>query len=168
MHTRRIAIDTSVFMDYLNPEKNTSDHIDTLLSVLAKRQYRLCVDSDKRIEGEYESQLGPILRNTDETKGFQRYMLQFWLESNPKELLPLDMGDELMTKIKKIIHERKESVDRIFVYVAISADTRLVTNDGKHIIDGRRELKKVAKKRDADNVDFMTSEAAAADLGNWD
>jgi PIN domain nuclease of toxin-antitoxin system len=168
MHPKRVAIDTSVFMDYLNPEKNTNDHIDTLLSVLAKRQYRLCVDADKRIEGEYEAQLRPILRNMDETKGFQRYVLQFWLESNPKERLPLDMGDELMTQIKKIIHERKESVDRIFVYAAITADTRLVTNDGKHIIERRKELKKLAKKRDADNVNFMISEAAAADLANWE
>src|SRR2546423_13504212 len=97
-----VTIDTSVFKDYLNPEKNTNNHIDTLLAVLARKKYRLCVDEAKRIEGEYEAQLGPIIRNRDETD-FARQMLQFWLVVNPKTLFPLDMGDELMEHLKRII-----------------------------------------------------------------
>jgi predicted nucleic acid-binding protein len=166
MESPRVAIDTSVFMDYLNPQKNTNDHIDRLLSVLAKRKYHLCLDSDSRIQGEYESKIRPIIKNRDES-GFERQMLQYWLDHSPKHSVPLDMGDDVMTRIKGIVAERKESLDRVFIYVAIHADTKLVTNDSVHIIDRRRDLRKLAKRRTAHNADFMTSEQASADLGNW-
>ncbi|MCI0642757.1 MAG: hypothetical protein L0Y72_27410 [Gemmataceae bacterium] len=153
-------------MDYLNPEKNTNDHIDTLLSVLGKRKYQLAVDGNDRIKGEYEKQIRPIIRNRDES-GFESRVLLYWLDACPRFPVPLDMGDELMTKIKGIVVERKESLDRIFVYVAIMANTKLVTNDGTHIIDRRKDLRKLAKKRDADNVNFMSSKNASEDLSNW-
>src|SRR6266446_5471146 len=166
MDSLGVTIDTSVFKDYLNPEKNTNNHIDTLLAVLARKKYRLCVDEAKRIEGEYEAQLNPIIRNRDETD-FARQMLQFWLVVNPKTPLPLDMDDDLMTQIKRVILERKDSLERIFVYVAIRGNTRLVTNDATHILDRRRDLRKAAKKVSADQVDFLHSVDAADTLGEW-
>jgi hypothetical protein len=162
-----ITIDTSVLMDYLNPEKNINDHIDTLLAVLAKRKYHLCVDSDDRIKGEYESKLRSIVKNRDES-GFERQVLLFWLDVSSRVPVPLDMGDELMVGIKGIVFERKESLDRIFVYVAIHADTKFVTNDGTHIVSRRKDLRKLAKKsRGSKNVDFPNSQTASQDLANW-
>jgi hypothetical protein len=146
------------------PQKNTNDHIDKLLSILARRGYRLCVDDAKRIEGEYE--VGPIIQNRDETR-FERQMLEFWLVLNPKIPISVAMGDDLMTQIKRVIVERKESLDRIFVYVAIHGNTRMVTNDGQHIIDRRRDLRKLAKRRSAHDVDFLTSEQASDGLADW-
>jgi predicted nucleic acid-binding protein len=166
MNDWSVAIDTSVFMDYLNPDKNTNDHIDTLLSVLAKRKYRLCVDATDRIKGEYEDKVRPIIQNQEES-GFERQLLIYWLDASPKNPREVDMGDALMVGIKGIVEERKESLDRIFVYVAIHADTKLVTNDSMHIIKRRQDLRKLAKRRKAKSVDFMTSEQAASDLANW-
>jgi hypothetical protein len=164
-----VTIDTSVFKDYLNPEKNTDDHIDKLLSVLAKRKYRLCVDEGGRIDGEYKVQIGPIIQNRDEG-GFERQMLAYWLVDNPRIPIPTDMGDELMVQIKRIIIEIKETLDRIFVYVAIRGQSRLVTNDGIHIVARRKELRKAAKKDGApkDKVDFLHSLEATANLAEWE
>jgi hypothetical protein len=166
MEPHGVTIDTSVFKDYLNPDKNKDDHIDKLLSVLAKRRFRLCVDADKRIENEYDTQLGPTIRNQDEAR-FERQMLQFWLVLTPKTTYAVNMGDDLMVQLKRVIMEHKESLDRIFVYVAITANTKMVTNDGKHIVDRRKDLRRLAKKRSADLVDFLTSQGALDDLANW-
>jgi hypothetical protein len=168
MNQLAVVIDTSVFMDYLNPDKNTNDHIDTLLSVLGKKKYHLCVDKDDRIKSQYEDRIRPIIKNRDEG-GFERKVLEYWLDASPKLPMEVDMGDALMVGIKGIIVEQKESLDRIFVYVAILADTKLITNDGIHIVQRRQDLRNLAKKQKPKkkNVDFMTSEQAAGDLASW-
>ena len=102
-----MAIDTNVFEHLLNPEKNTNNHIQKLLTSLKERDICLIVDEGKRIEGEYENRIGPKLRNTSDTNHI-RLLLEFWFvrKINHRKRVPVDAMDELMKGIKQIIIEK--------------------------------------------------------------
>jgi hypothetical protein len=167
-----ITIDSSVFEHLFNTEKNTNKHIDSLLGELLKRSYQLCIDESDRITGEYETRLVPIIKNSDDTDD-RRRLLEYWILANPKlPPYPIDFKDALMKAIKIIIHEKSETIDRVFVYVAISSDTRILSNDqhivgSKNIIGRREDLAKLAKKEKKKAVAFLMSHEAANDIVNW-
>ena len=159
-----IAIDTCVFEHYLNlsPEWNEDHHIDRLLSALQRRHVTLCVDSNNRIAGEYETKIKPMILSRDET-GLERFVLSYWMMYCARKVVPTDEGDQRMNIIKREIHEH-EPVDHSFVYVACAEDCKLVTNDQGHILSRRGPLRRATRGHRGDNTDFISSRQAAVDL----
>lgn len=169
-----IVIDTNVFEHILNPQKNTDDHIDTLLGSLIRDGVNLIVDEDRRIEGEYENRIKPMFRNISD-EDIKLHLLQFWIEfqiDNRKRVC-VSHNDRLMMAIKGVITEKEESVDRIFVYVAFKCDRILITNDGEHIIKGKSKerperrrtlLKNTRKHRPNQRAEILSSSEAVARL----
>lgn len=159
-----IAIDTNVFEHLLNNKDdncpNSDAHIDKLLGALIQSQYRLLVDSTKKIANEYVQLLIPIIKNMDETKP-QKPLLLYWMETGNRQQVELDSQDTLMQRIKQVIHEQGESVDRAFVYVACRGNATLVTNDAVHISDRRSELLRNTKKFRGKVTDIQSSKNAA-------
>ena len=154
-----IAIDTNIFEHLLNPEMNTASHIDKLLGQLSKMEYQLLVDSTRKIGGEYLRLIVPIIRNMDETRP-QLPLLRFWMNPDIRHEVTLNPIDNLMQKIKNIIHEAHEYADRAFVYIVCIEDSVLVTNDHIHILDRRRALLKGTKKFRGRNTDIQSSHTA--------
>lgn len=133
-----IAIDTNVFEHLLNPQENTNNHIDTLLVTLTRDRVGLIVDEDRRIENEYKNRIEPMLRNTADKNIQQLLLLRSWIvfQVGNRKRVSASNNDPLMTAIKGVITEN-EAVDRTFVYVAFKSDRILITNDRRHIIEGR-------------------------------
>ncbi len=141
-----VAIDTNVFLHLLNPQMNSASHINLLLSHLQEMEVSLLVDNGKRISGEYNNQIGPILRKASE-RGNERFLLDYWIRYAPRRSTEVSWKSELMQAIEKVITERNETVDRIFVYVAFKEGKLLVTNDHKHIISGPQSKKGQGDRR---------------------
>jgi hypothetical protein len=160
-----IAIDTCIFEHYLNlaPEWNADHHIDLLLAALQRRGVTLCVDSNNRISGEYESKIAPIINSRSET-GIERFVLTYWMLICPRKTVATDEADQRMGRIKREIHEH-EPVDRALVYVACAEDCRLVTNDHGHILSRRSALRKATKGYRGNSTDFVSSQDAAKSIG---
>lgn len=164
-----IAIDTNVFENLLNPQENRERHINRLLTHLIEECVALLLDKDGRIWGEYLNRIGPILANTDD-RGAEIYILRYWIGAAPCLHSAVDLSDELMTIIKKVIHETPETVDRILVYVALSKGRVLVSNDHKHIVSGpvresgqtprRDRLKRSSRKVRPKGGNILTSKEA--------
>lgn len=133
-----IAIDTNVFEHLLNPQENTNNHIDTLLRTLTRDRVGLIVDDKKRIENEYKSRIEPMIRNTSNKNIQQLLLLRSWIvfQVGNRKRVSVSNNDPLMTAIKGVITEN-EAVDRIIVYVAFKSDRILITNDRRHVIEGR-------------------------------
>ena len=141
-----VAIDTNVFEHILNPQENIDYHINGLLSQLQQDNARLVVDSGRRIRGEYNQQLTPIIRNGDDMRN-EMQLLRYWILYAPEPDTVSVHDDRLMTAIRKVIVERSEGVDRIFVYVALKQGKTLITNDRRHIVNGpSRESKQGARR----------------------
>ena len=143
-----VAIDTNVFQHLLNPKNNCDLHIHRLLVHLQHFGVCLILDNKGRIFGEYSSQIAPILLRTDDTRN-EIYMLRYWIHHAPRHTVEIDLRDRLMTLIERVIIERREIVDKSFVYVALRSGKILITNDGEHILYGPRHIRKPASRRDA-------------------
>lgn len=160
-----IAIDTNVFEHLLNPQENVCGHIDVVLKYLEDCNATLISDSKGRIEGEYDNRLGRLIECAPE--GPQRQILEYWINVCHRYKVDLKFDDQLMGGIESVIREPKETVDRIFVYVAFKSGRHLITNDRLHIVDGpekkkghrRAKLLKILKKRGRNirAVDILTS-----------
>ena len=142
-----VAIDTNVFVHLLNTEENTHSHINKLLVHLWNYCIALVIDDNGRILGEYERIITPVVKNLDENLN-ERAILLYWILYAERCEVPLDMGDDLMRAIRRVIVESSESVDRIFVYVAFKMGTILITNDDVHIVVGPTRERNQSPRRD--------------------
>lgn len=129
-----VAIDTNVFVHLLNPQNNQDGHINSLLGYLAEQRIALLVDDGERIAGEYNQQLVEALLGQDDRD--EIYTLRYWVLNAPRQDVPVSGNDALMTAIRGVIVERSETVDRIFVYVALKEGKVLISNDERHIVTG--------------------------------
>src|SRR2546423_12672403 len=143
MARNEVTIDTNVFVHLFNPQNNTGNHIDRLLHSLVEKQARLCVDDKNRIFGEYKIHIGPLFKAKSD-QDLRLFWLRYFLIDEPPNELPVNFGDALMVAIKGQMRGTEPS-DHVFVYVAISSNTVLVSNNQGHITDRRRELRKCAK-----------------------
>lgn len=151
-----IAIDTNVFEHLLNPQNNTENHIDTLLSRLQQDQIPLIVDNKNRITGEYRNRIQKIIQKSFETDYRKSYLLRYWIEQSKKIKVDVDFKDILMVQIAKIIIKRP---DNIFVYVAFKLKRILISNDENHIINNRSNLRSIER-----NSQLLTSKEAESKL----
>lgn len=161
-----IVIDTNVFEHLLNSDVNVDFHIDRLLNYLARNRYTLLVDSTQKIAKEYEARLKPIIRNVDDT-GDRRYILAYWMIFSTRREEELDLADQLMRGIKRVIFEPKEHADRAFVYVSCRGNCYLITNDGIHILGRRDQLLKRTHGLRGANTDFIRSGDACSVFNLW-
>lgn len=161
MREDRITIDTNVFQHLFNPEVNVGDHIDELLRKLMTQNRGLCRDASGRIFSEYRHILEPIIRGRSDN-GSRLLLLRYWLSLARAVEVDVDFGDELMTGIKKCLKpSRAEPSDQVFAYVAIDADSGLISNDKGHLVRNRPALAKCARKRGRKRFDVSTSAEAA-------
>ena len=130
-----VAIDTNVFVHLLNPQNNADSHINRLLEHLQRRGTCLLVDDRKRISGEYNHHIVPIIRGASHISN-EIYILRYWVDSAHHHTIPSKRNDSLMMAINQVVSEVSEAVDRIFVYVAFKVGKPLVTNDQRHIVLG--------------------------------
>ena len=165
-----VAIDTNVFIDLLNPQKNTDRHIDQVLTYLYAQEIALIVDDKGRILGEYENQIRPRIENADEMS-FEILILRAWI-SAPRCVVSLDMKESLMQAISNIMPT--DSTDRIFVYVAFKEGKILISNDETHIVVGpvregskspRRQrllndTRRIRRRIGSNEADILTSQEA--------
>lgn len=128
------ATDTNVFIHLLNPQNNPDGHINGLLGRLAEQRVALLVDDGGRIIGEYNQQLREVLRGQDDRD--EIHILRYWVLSAPRRAVQVSGNDALMTAIRRVIDEQSETVDRIFVYVALKEGRVLISNDERHIVTG--------------------------------
>ena len=162
-----VAIDTNVFEHLLNPQNNTSGHIDILLQHLRQQSVALLVDDSGRISQEYNHRIGPMIQHTHDERG-EKYTLRYWMRFAHRSQTTVDRSDKLMATIRSIISEPSTAVDRILVYVALSQGKILISNDKLHIICGpigqrpqhqrRRRLLRKSRK----GADIITSQEACA------
>ena len=164
-----VAIDTNVFLHLRNPQENTNSHINDLLKYLQANKTNLVVDDKRRILNEYNNQIAPMITNADERLD-EIYVLRYWLLNADRRIIALDMKDNLMGTIGKIIIEPSETVDRIFVYVTFKEGCRLISNDCMHIVIGpvrerskgsrRQRLARDTKRLRANGAEILTSKEA--------
>ena len=155
----RIAIDTNIFVHLTNPADNPDSHIDQLLNHLAKSDPILCVDSTNKISAEYDEKLGPRIQTQNE-RNLAIYIIRFWILFARRESIPLNATSQLMNRIRQVIPEPAEHVDRALVYVSCEGNCPLITNDKLHIVDRRSELKKRTRKlRGQDSRILLSVEA---------
>lgn len=160
-----VVIDTNVFEHLFHDgegadSSNEGSHIDQLLDHLQRDEIRLLVDTDGKIDAEYAEYLLPKFKESElDTK---RYILKYWMLDSTPQQSALDRKSRLFNAIKKVIHERDEECDRVFVFMSFSSGRHLVTNDRQHILFGptpekntkqnnryirlRRETKKLRNK----------------------
>ena len=163
-----VAIDTNVFIHLFDPDWNVKSHINRLLADLQGQGVDLIVDNGGRILGEYEHGLGPWIRSSDDTRN-EVYLLRYWMRLARRRIVELDSRDSLMTAIRRVVIERSEQVDRIFVYVAFKVGKTLITNDLMHIVNGpmgegtsrRHRLLQVTRRFRPRDVDIVTSREAS-------
>jgi len=151
-----IAIDACIFIHLRNPEFNEGSHIDKLLSQLIKDNFMLLVDSTGKIGKDYESQVIPMIKKSDDI-GIQLTLLRYWMQSERRITVELKKTDQLMVAISRSLHETSEHADRAFVYVVCKKNSILVTNDDIHILSRSAELLKIARKVKSRNTDILTS-----------
>ena len=129
-----VALDTNIFEQLLNPQENKDGHINVLLGHLQQECVSLLLDRECRIKREYTHRITPILRDAHERLN-EAQILRYWLEYAPIMHSEVNLTDELMSIVSRIILEN-EAVDRILVYVALRQGKILVSNDHRHIVDG--------------------------------
>jgi hypothetical protein len=151
----RVAIDTNIFIHLTNDQENPDSHIDQLLMHLAKSNPRLCVDSTRKIGNEYEENLGTRIRNESE-QTMAIYLIRHWMSPELRDVIEVDHEGPLMHRIRRVIVEPDEHVDRAFVYVSCEGDCRLITNDHQHILGRRSDLRKATKGYRGPGTDFTT------------
>ena len=166
-----VAIDTNVFLHVLNCQNNPDSHINELLQYLSELGTALLVDDQGQIAGEYEHQLGPMLRNADDTLN-ERYILNYWMHPDRRQDVRFLGNDQLIAAIKQVIHEKSETVDRRLVYVAFKVGKTLISNDEMHIVVGptkerrqgprRTRLLNSTRRLRPNGADILTSQEAHA------
>ena len=155
-----VAIDTNVFGHLINGDMNKDKHINTLLKKLREDNIYLLVDTGKQIEKEYKHHLKPYVLEA-KSKMDEAYILFYWMIEAPRKEVVVKKETGLWDVIKQTIPEEKEENDRIFVYVAFVKGCVLVSNDRKHIVDRRTELKECCTSGYCPNgADVMGSEEA--------
>ena len=158
------GIDTNVFEHLLNRKNNTKNHINHLLIHLQQQGIALLVDAGGRIAGEYDNQLGPIIRRTDDERN-EIYILRYWMEYADRREVAVNGSGQLMTAIRGIIKDPADAVDRIFVYVAFHQGRWLISNDMADIVEGparertprRNRLRQGTRRFRPDGADILTS-----------
>ena len=156
-----IAIDTNVFGQLTDKSINANRHINKLLIVLIKDNVSLLVDKSGEIFSEYKHHLKPekleALQKTNEAQ-----IMLYWMHVARKKEIIVDRSSNLWAHIHRVIPEPTEENDRIFVYVAFEKDRILVSNDFKHIINRRSDLKSFyANASRSVKADVMCSQKAA-------
>ena len=138
-----IAIDTNVFVHLTNPAMNPCKHINRLLIRLQKKEVALLVDTGGEIRGEYKRHLSNQIKKQGAAQQtlHEAQILKYWLYRASKKKVDVNKSDLLWKAIFSIIPEENEKIDRIFVYVAFAENRILVSNDCKHIINRRAQLK---------------------------
>ena len=162
-----VAIDTNIFEHILNRQENLENHINALLTHLQEKKVRLIVDDRNRIFGEYYHRIGPIIQKSDDTRN-EIYLLRYWILNSPRLPTSVVGNDDLMTKIRQVIIERKEAVDRIFCYVALRNGRALISNDRMNIVFGpqkessarRDRMLNETKNQRLPGADILTSQEA--------
>ena len=139
-----IVIDTNVFIHLLNPEINTSRHINILLNQL-KSTHQLQIDKAGKIDTEYKRKLCDVIQNMDEQR-FEQQILQFWILIKEKNIIDTDPSEQLRNGIAKIINDQTKSVDRCLVATAALTTADLITNDSVDILNNASALNKEIKK----------------------
>jgi hypothetical protein len=162
MAGNRVTIDTNVFVHLFNKQYNNDKHIDRLLGSLVERKVTLCIDKNSRILGEYQIHVVPLLKKASD-EGLRLFWLRYFLVNGPMDEVPVAFGDALMVAIRRVIRFAEPS-DHVFVYVAISCDTVLVSNNPLHITNHRSPLRKCARQHGSDTTDFINSRDAVAAL----
>lgn len=157
-----VTIDTNVFVHLFNPQNNADKHIDRLLASLVERQVMLCIDDNSRILGEYQIHIVPLFKAASD-QDLRIFWLRYFLIDAGKHVVAVNFGDALMVAIRRHIRFAEPS-DHVFVYVAVSSNTILVSNNPRHITDHRKNLRKCAKKHGSKTTDFVTSEQAVLAL----
>ena len=141
-----MAIDTNVFMHLLYDRENTDQHINELLSSLRRTGIALLVDDGGRIAEEYRHQIGQRIRRAYD-QGNELQLLRYWMDPQMRVQVPVNHSSDLMKEIKKVIVEPKEAVDRVFVHVALSKGTWLVSNDRLNIVCGPPKERRLRSRR---------------------
>ena len=161
MSSNEITIDTNVFEHLFNRQNNEDDHIDALLRHLVERRVALCADKGGRMFGEYQLQLNPFFKRSDE--GQKVIWLRYFLVLAERTEVTVNFGDALMVSIRGKIPFAEVS-DRVFVYVAIFSDCILISNDLGHITDHRNNLRRCARKHGSNDTDFVDSLTAYSSI----
>ncbi len=137
-----VAIDTNIFLHLFHRGNdadavnvNADSHIDNLLDAMQAASVVPILDSQNKIGSEYLAYLHSIMKEEDEMDT-KRLILKYWIIDADPAVVQFDTNSELYKRIKKVIHERDEAVDRAFVFVAFSRGTVLITNDRRHILFG--------------------------------
>ena len=130
-----LAIDTNVFQHLLNPQNNIGSHINGLLEYLIRERATLVVDDHGLISSEYKQQLERRLGESNDIRN-EIQILRYWVLHAQRYQVSVNVNDDLMKAIYKVIIEVSEDVDRTFVYVALQQGTILVSNDLRHIVRG--------------------------------
>jgi hypothetical protein len=112
-----VALDTNVFIHLFNPQNNTNNHIDSLLSSLAADELVLLVDDLGYIASEYLEKLTPKIMDASDT-GPQASLLRYWMAPERRVAVPV---------------LKKSSLWRSVSFVR---GKPLVTNDVMHILNG--------------------------------
>ena len=152
----KIAIDTCVFLHLLNPTNNPDSHIDQLLAHLAKSKARLQVDEHGKIAAEYIEKIVPCVQNADDI-GIERVILKYWMFQAPRDEVSIELGGQILSRLKQIIFPKDETVDRMFVAVAATAKCDLITNDNIHILPNRTKLRQRTKDWHAGQMQILNS-----------
>jgi len=160
--TDSIAIDANVFM-HLMDARIKDKHVYVLLHQLAEDKILLLIDDMKKIFSEYSKHILPRFQKMDE--GFpNRILLARWFLPDNRKIVPINMTDELMTAITRIIPSWK-GPDRFYVYVALHEGRVLVTNDTEDILGKRDKLLKIkAHPRLPHGAKILSSEQAHNEL----
>lgn len=137
-----IAIDTNVFAHLTNENMNTDNHIHKLLRMPKKEDNKinLLVDADRSIFSEYNRHLKVEYLDAQQRKN-EAQIIRYWIRLAPKKKVVIDKKGQLWGAIHAIIPEKDEEIDRIFVYVAFKMGRILVSNDYRHIVNRRKQLK---------------------------
>lgn len=137
-----IAIDTNVFGHLTNEEINTCRHIHKLLRVPGKQDNKICllVDAGNSIFSEYRRHLNEEFLQLRQRKS-EAQIIKYWLRFAPKQSVTVNKNEQLWDAIYKIVPEDQEEIDRIFIYVAFKKGRILLSNDFKHIVNRRDQLK---------------------------
>lgn len=164
-----IAIDTNVFLHLLNPQENMDSHINRLFQYLQRLRVALLVDDNGRILGEYNHHIVSRIQSLDET-GNESYILRYWIDVAKHQETFVAGDDALMMAVRQVIVEQSETVDRIFVYVALKVGKILISNDRRHIVEGspnepvdrRDRLLRNTRRLRPNGADILTSLEAHA------
>ncbi len=158
-----IAIDTNVFLHLTNEKFNSDRHIHKLLQVPkeGENKIHLLVDTNGEIFSEYGRHLLKEEFLQSRQRKNEAQIIKYWLRFAPRKPISVHKTDQLWSAIFSIIPEAKEEVDRIFVYVAFQTGRILISNDRKHIVSRRGQLKSCYRNGFCSNgADVMDSQEA--------